>query len=65
MLNHTAEKSVETAESANIIIYISVVKVKYLIYCIILWSDSSVGRAGDWKSPCQWFDSTSDHQKLI
>ena len=25
-------------------------------------SDSSVGRAGDWKSPCRGFDSLSDHQ---
>ena len=24
--------------------------------------DSSVGRAGDWKSPCPWFDSASGHQ---
>ena len=24
--------------------------------------DSSVGRAGDWKSPCRWFDSASGHQ---
>ena len=23
--------------------------------------DSSVGRAGDWKSPCRWFDSASGH----
>ena len=27
--------------------------------------DSSVGRAGDWKSPCQWFDSTSSHHWKI
>ena len=24
---------------------------------------SSVGRAGDWKSPCRWFDSVRRHQK--
>ena len=24
---------------------------------------SSVGRAGDWKSPCLWFDSGSGHHK--
>ena len=28
---------------------------------ICLWS--SVGRAGDWKSPCRWFDSVRRHQK--
>ena len=27
--------------------------------------DSSVGRAEDWKSSCQWFDSTSSHQTII
>ena len=26
--------------------------------------DSSVGRAGDWKSPCPWFDSASGHHLI-
>ena len=25
---------------------------------------SSVGRAGDWKSPCHWFDSDRRHQRI-
>ena len=30
------------------------------ILCLV----SSVGRAEDWKSSCQWFDSTSSHHKI-
>ena len=30
-----------------------------------LWLHSSVGRAEDWKSSCQWFDSTWSHQKVV
>ena len=30
--------------------------------CQVMWLDSSVGRAEDWKSSCPWFDSWSSHQ---
>ena len=35
----------------------SIKKYHYFFFCL----DSSVGRAKDWKSLCQWFKSTSRH----
>ena len=34
-------------------------------FFIYIWLHSSVGRAEDWKSSCQWFDSTWSHQTII
>ena len=31
--------------------------------CQVMWLDSSVGRAEDWKSSCRWFDSDRRHHK--